>query len=403
MLILNHNVRERGTYFRAWKMAEGFRDRGDAVTFCTTGEQYYRTRQKRTEGITVLETPSLSIAHGPDGGWLPLAVCSRVYHVLTSKRYDLVFTFSHKPVDAVPAILSRLVCKSLWIGDWCDLWGGEGLNGLMKTKRGPAKTLGDRWSDLIVQLDAKLERHTARSADGLTVISRDLEARAKALRGNAERITLLPSGADTERIPVLEKSASRKEFNLPQGVPLLGYMTSWYPDEEFTLQALRQVLRERSDAAVAIAGPPLGNQEQVLSEQPFTGRVFHCGRLPFAQVPAFLGACDLLLMPLEDSAFNRSRWPNKIGDYLAAGRPQVACAVGDVGPFFEHAAAQGNAVGIKTEASPKAFAEGILNLLNSPEQWNKLGANARHYAETHRSWARIRADFFEWVERLEKQ
>ncbi len=400
MLILNHNLRERGTYFRAWKMAEGFRNRGDDVTFCTIGEQYYRTRQKRHKGITVLETPNLALAHGPDGGWLPIGVCSRMYHVLTSHRYDLVYTFSHKPVDVLPALVAKLTKGSFWLGDWCDLWNGDGLNKLMMELRGSAKTLTDRWSDLIVWLDAAFEQFTARNTNALTVISQDLKHQATQLRGTGSHIHLLPSGADTERITLLPKSASRKEFALPQGVPLLGYMTSWYPDEAFTLSALRSVLQQHPKAAVAIAGPPLTNQEHLLSQVPFAGRVFHCGRLPFARIPTFLAACDILLMPLQDTPFNRSRWPNKIGDYLASGRPQVACAVGDVGPFMDQAAAQGQPLGEKTEPTVEAFAEGILKLLNQPEVWDALGKNARLHAETHRSWRLIRKSFFQWFNQL---
>ena len=44
ILVLNHNLRERGTYFRAREVARGFHERGHDVTFACTGQGYYRAR-----------------------------------------------------------------------------------------------------------------------------------------------------------------------------------------------------------------------------------------------------------------------------------------------------------------------------------------------------------------------
>ncbi len=398
VLILNHNLRERGTFFRAWKMAEGFRDRGDRVIFFTTGPQYYRPRQGEDSGMLVVETPNTALAHGPDGGWLPLGVLARLLHVRRLPRIDLVYTFSHKPVDVMPARWARKYRGALWVADWCDLWGGEGLHGLMRQKFGPPKTLRQRFDARVVQWDEEWERRTAVECDFLTVISSDLRRRATPLRGG-KPIHFLPSGADLERIQPLPSKPSREALKLPQGVPLLGYMTSWYPDEAFTLNALRRVLAAHPQACVAIAGPPLENQERLLSEVPLRGRVYHCGRLPFAEVPEFLAACDVLLMPLEDTVFNRSRWPNKIGDYLAAARPQVACGVGDVRPFLDEARLAGYPLGICTQPTVESFAQGILEMLEIPEQWHTWGRNARHHAENSRYWPVIFKAFHQALER----
>jgi len=46
--------------------------------------------------------------------------------------------------------------------------------------------------------------------------------------------------------------------------------------------------------------------------------------LPTSKVAAYLGASDLLLLPLLDTIANNNIWPSKLNDYLAAGRPIVS-------------------------------------------------------------------------------
>jgi teichuronic acid biosynthesis glycosyltransferase TuaH len=48
------------------------------------------------------------------------------------------------------------------------------------------------------------------------------------------------------------------------------------------------------------------------------------GARPYAELPSYLAAMDVGLLPYEDSAFNRASFPLKVLEYLAAGRGVVA-------------------------------------------------------------------------------
>jgi teichuronic acid biosynthesis glycosyltransferase TuaH len=48
------------------------------------------------------------------------------------------------------------------------------------------------------------------------------------------------------------------------------------------------------------------------------------GPKPFEQLPSYVRAIDVGLVPYADSAFNRGSFPLKTLEYLAAGRPTVA-------------------------------------------------------------------------------
>ena len=80
-----------------------------------------------------------------------------------------------------------------------------------------------------------------------------------------------------------------------------------------------------SDARLVMVGDPGCRVPEGLRE-----RVTVTGRLPFEAMLEFLSACDVLALPLSDTIANRARWPSKVNEFVAVGRPTVACDVGDV-------------------------------------------------------------------------
>jgi glycosyltransferase involved in cell wall biosynthesis len=91
-------------------------------------------------------------------------------------------------------------------------------------------------------------------------------------------------------------------------------------------------------------------------------------------------------LPLCDSIANRGRWPSKVAEYMAAGRPVVATAVGDMARLF----ADGRA-GVLTAANPQSFAEGILKVYADPHR-SDMGSNGRDLACNQLLWT-IQTDY----------
>jgi glycosyltransferase involved in cell wall biosynthesis len=89
-----------------------------------------------------------------------------------------------------------------------------------------------------------------------------------------------------------------------------------------------------------------------------------------------------MVIPMMDTAANRGRLPNKMLDYLAAGRPIVASPVGDVKTIVEQ-------FGVGVLASNEAFAEAIDRLLQDPGLRTEMGNAARRTAETEFEWEHL--------------
>jgi glycosyltransferase involved in cell wall biosynthesis len=105
------------------------------------------------------------------------------------------------------------------------------------------------------------------------------------------------------------------------------------------------------------------------------------------QVNLYLCACDILLIPQTDTIANRGRWPSKINDYIAAGRPVAVTNVGDAANVVKK-----EEIGIVTAAGSIEFASGVIDLLRQPAGMEEMGKKARLLAEGKYNWDSIVQD-----------
>ena len=114
-------------------------------------------------------------------------------------------------------------------------------------------------------------------------------------------------------------------------------------------------------------------------------KVILVGIKPYSELPDYYAAADVLALPLRDTLFNRARWPNKIGDHLAAGRPTVTNPVGDIQHLFTK-----HEIGLLARCDDaQDFAEQVVTLFEDPALANRMGDRARQLAEKEYSWEKM--------------
>ena len=94
-------------------------------------------------------------------------------------------------------------------------------------------------------------------------------------------------------------------------------------------EALKNIeLRELDNIRLIIAGPSkeLLEQSDLINHQ----KVLYLGELSSQDAAEICTASDLGLLPLENSAFNQSRFPIKFFDFLTAGTPIYYSGVGEI-------------------------------------------------------------------------
>jgi glycosyltransferase involved in cell wall biosynthesis len=375
ILMLNHNYVWQGTYFRCYHFGRHLVRRGHEVTVLTVRPDRGLTpRESWEDGVRVVQTPH-HIARFPLGyasRWLMPGVFWRLACVLGESR-DVVMAFDHRPEVACPYFLAKWARRQKLVADWADLWTDGGI---LEPKL-PRRSLGYR-------VENWLELRTKRVADSVTVISRELEDRAVAAGIPGDRVSYLPSGADVENIRPEAKGPLRARLGLPADARLLAYTgVSTSEEGQLLVDAFCRVVREVPDARLLLVGPFQG----ILGEQlprDVREKIIAPGVVPYARLGAYLAAADVLALPLPDRMNSRARWPNKFGDYLAAGRPIVATALGDLSTIFRE-----HAIGLAAQPNVEDFARQAVAVLNDHDRWEAYGRAARELAEGRLEWGTL--------------
>lgn len=408
ILILNHNLKEHGNYFRALKFASYLSGKKHDVKMITTSTRWYRTNRYSIGDVKVIESPSYAFVANGDDGWSPLGIVYRLMVVLLNK-FDIVYAFSHKPADFIPAYISKKIRKSFYIGDWCDWYGKGGMFEQIKMNINFDPNISF-WKKIVLSFYRKIEEYLEEAApkktDLTTVISHALYNRALSIGIDKYKLLYLVSGADTTSIVPIDKLEARNtlHFDIFASDPAkykdtiyLGYTANYHPDEDLLLKTFEIVSNLNENTILVVVGPNFKRTTDELKKMGIGicdanegrrmksgDRILFFNRRPFREIKFFLAACDILLIPMSDSLFNKGRWPHKIGDYLSAGRPVVSNNVGDIPELIA-----GKNAGAVSHPFPADFANTIIDIIKQRDRWNEFGENARRIAETELDWNRI--------------
>jgi len=296
-------------------------------------------------------------------GWDPWNVFRRT-RFMRGKPFDLIHAFDSRPAVIHPALAHRSVFGTPVVLDWADWWGAGGII---------SQRSNFFLRNIFSHVEIYYEEAFRTRVNWNTVISSRLAARAEALGVPAERITVLPAGADLDYFKPMAMKGAREQLGLPVDGHILtfGGFVQW--DLDFVLASFEHITKMVPDTILLLCGPTTSLTRKWKSHHPaLAAQVHEVGIVPIEEMPQYLAAADVLLMPLTDSVANRARFPNKLGEYLAMGKPVVTNLVGDAPEMLRRTDA-----GVLAPSEPVAFAHVIEELLADKERCFALGQRAQ--------------------------
>jgi glycosyltransferase involved in cell wall biosynthesis len=374
LLYLTHQRRFK-TFARATAFARQMVKRGHRVTLvCIADTERWRLREYEEEGIHYVETPDLLPGKLRSGWDLWDTLRRRLY--LRGKTFDLVHAFEARPATIYPALAFLRRQPAPLVMDWIDWWGRGGL----------IRELRPRWYQILFEgLETYYEEHFRTRAQATTVISHALAERAVLLGVPRSSITWVPGGVDVNLFRPLPREPARAALGLPADALVLGYSAlDVTNDADFVFAAMREIARQRPEALLLMAGRQSPALEALVDRCGIRSCFRHAGLVPHARLPEVLAAVDIFLLPFTSRISNIGRWPNKIGDYMAMGRPTVTNPVGEMKLLLER-----EPVGLLAGEDPRDFAAQTLRLIEDPALRNRLGRRAREVAESELRWERV--------------
>jgi glycosyltransferase involved in cell wall biosynthesis len=176
-------------------------------------------------------------------------------------------------------------------------------------------------------------------------------------------------------------AAVRATWGIEAHAPVVLYTGTFeaYQGLDLLFAAAARVRERRPDVRFLVVGGQPDQVDAARAQARTAGAgevVIFTGQRPSEEIPAFLDAATALASP-------RSRGTNtplKIYQYLRAGRPIVATRL------LTHTQVLDDAVAILTEATPEAYAIGILRAVGDPAEAEAVGRRARELADTKYSY-----------------
>ena len=234
---------------------------------------------------------------------------------------------------------------------------------------------------VLIWLAEWLERFLYHHADHLVVNSPAYVDHLQSKGVPVGRVTLVPNSVETSMFdPAADGAAVRREYGLDGRFVVL-YAGAHGPanDLGIVLQAADR-LRDRSDIVFVLVGD--GKEKQNLmrqAEEMALPNVQFIAAQPKSRMPELLAAADVGLAILKDIPMFTTTYPNKVFDYMAAGRPTVLAIDGVIREVIR--AAEGGV--FVPPGDTGALAEAVSDLADDRGRCRRLGRSARAYVEAH--------------------
>ncbi len=245
-------------------------------------------------------------------------------------------------------------------------------------------------SPILIRLSLRLERFLYRHADRLVVNSPGYLEHVVARGACRERVNLVPNGSDPDMFDPMDRGAAFRTANHLEDrfVVLYAGAHGISNDLGVALEAAK-ILQDNPDSKnVTLVFLGDGKEKPNLQDRSARMGLTNVAFLPplpktgMASALAGADACLAILKPLDEY---RTTYPNKVFDYMAAGRPMVLAIDGVIRAVVEAAGC-----GVFAQpGDPAALAEAIRSLAADGERARRMGLAGRKYLEEHFSRDKI--------------
>ncbi len=292
-----------------------------------------------------------------------------VVAALRAGPIDLIMGTSPPIFQAVSAWIVAVLRRKPFLLEIRDLWPAFAIDmGVLKNR-------------LLIQLSGWLEKFLYARATHIVVNSpayRDYLIK----KGIAEaKVSLIANGVDPDMFHPKARGERFRQTGGLQGKFVVTYAGALglANDIPTVLKAANR-LRAHSEIHFLLVGDGKERSNlQTLAQQLQLSNVTFTGSRPKSEISEVIAASDVCIAILQDIPMFRTTYPNKVFDYMAAGRPTLLAIDGVIRRVIEES--QGGI--FVPPGKDEALAESILELSQNPERCRAMGASARAYVTEH--------------------
>jgi len=382
---------------RHHEFARSFVQSGHRVTVIT-GQTSYLTGARRPasgwvarefddQGVEIIRCRSLAAWHKSFLQRLLNFMTFMILAFLTGMRVrdvDLVWGTSPPIFQAVSAAMLARVKRKPFLLEVRDLWPYFAVE------------VGVLTNPQLIRMSEWLERWLYRRADQVVVNSPGFQEHV--LERGARQVEVVPNGVDTAMFKDIPPGHPLREtFHLGQEFVLLYAGAHGMSNDLDTVLGAAELLRQERGIKFVLLGdgkekPALQSRAQAMA----LDNLYFALPVPKQQIPRWLADSDAGLAILRGIEAYKTTYPNKVFDYMAAGRPVLLAIDGAIREVVEAAGA-----GIYVPpGDPAGLSRAVLSLAQDRERARCMGQAGKEYVGEHFDRGELAKSMLSALERL---
>ncbi len=294
---------------------------------------------------------------------------------------------------SIDAVYARVVPFAPWIAARVHSSGAAiaaEVNGVLEDELS-----AEGWSAGRARFYRYTERLLLEGCDGVVAVTPAIAARIRELCPRIRDMEVVVNGVDPERFDGVARGEARRMLGLPEG-PWVGFVGAFYRSRalDALVAAMGHVRRSVPQARLLLVGDGPDRpavEAAVRAVGPDVVRLL--GEVPPERVPIAVAATDvcafLCTLPRAETAV-------KLFEYMAGRRPVVVSWTAGVGQWMER---EGTGVGVDA-CSPSSIAEGVVRILQRPDEALAMGERGRSLVESRHTWREAALRTSAFLERL---
>jgi len=315
ILLINHNKRGVGTYLRAIEFGRILSASGHQVDLVTCSSRALQWRVECHDaewGGTEIVLPRFALSRFIDGHMLRAALVP-ILLLLRNPSTVWCFTLAH-PMSAIGARFGALIGKRV-LGDWDDLWSGG---------------FADHHPWVVRKMIEFLESSSLRYVRALTCATESLrETAICALGFPAESCEVVPNGCSGYALTLIN-AAKRSPSPFPEKYIL--YIGNTVSDRLFDYIAAFGRSSLSSRCCLLLVGR-FSDDEVSRINNLASDRTILVGSVEREAAMRYLAHASVMVLPMRDDGIERSRFPIRFAETIAAGVPILCDKVGVVARY----------------------------------------------------------------------
>jgi len=296
-------------------------------------------------------------------------VLSSIVAGLRTRDVDMVVGTSPPLPQACSAWLVAALKRRPLLLEIRDLWPDFAID------------MGILTNPLLVATARMLERFLYKHATHILVNSPAYQSILMEKGVPEEKISLIPNGVDATMFDVeRDKQSLREELNLGDRFVVTYSGALGEANDIPTLLKAADRLRNRPDIVFLLVGDGKKRVElESIVERNNLENVLFIGSRPKSEIPGILAASDACVAILQDIPMFMTTYPNKLFDYMAAGRPIIMAIDGVARSVVENA----DCGVISRPGEAADIVKAVELLADARDEAREMGIRGRDYVVRH--------------------